>query len=174
MFGRFILILSLKRLICGKYFTEKGIIETMKKWLMLLLISFVIFLPACEGRDNDIRTEENDGKNAEKTVEEKNQNKKNLDTINAIPERDRYMFTCGTCEGELPAKENITKIAISKILVAASIDNLSMLAVFLGAPGDACFQRLKVPNPPGRGKDIAEGKGVHCDMYPFAGFFVDI
>lgn len=115
MFGRFILLLSLKRLISGKYFTEKGIIETMKKWLMLLLISFVIFLPACEGRDNDIRTEENDGKNAEKTVEEKNQNKKNLDTINAIPERDRYMFTCGTCEGELPAKENITKIAISKI-----------------------------------------------------------
>ena len=66
------------------------------------------------------------------------------------------------------------KIDLLKILDAASIDNLSMLAVFLGAPGDACFQRLKVPNPPGRGKDIAEGKGVHCDCTLFAGFFVDI
>lgn len=63
------------------------------------------------------------------------------------------------------------KIDLLKILGAASIDNLSMLAVFLGAPGDARFQRLKVPNPPGRGKDIAEGKGVHCDMYPFCRIF---
>ena len=29
------------------------------------------------------------------------------------------------------------------------------------APSGARFQRVKVPNPPGSGKDIAEGKGVH-------------
>ena len=29
------------------------------------------------------------------------------------------------------------------------------------APGGTRFLRVKVPNPPGGGKDIAEGKGVH-------------
>ena len=29
-----------------------------------------------------------------------------------------------------------------------------------GAPSGARFLRVKVPNPPGSGKDIAEGKGV--------------
>ena len=33
-------------------------------------------------------------------------------------------------------------------------------AFFLCAPGGARFQRVKVSNPPGSGKDIAESKGV--------------
>ena len=33
-----------------------------------------------------------------------------------------------------------------------------------GAPGGARFSRAQVPNPPGSGKDIAEGKGVHREM----------
>ena len=37
-------------------------------------------------------------------------------------------------------------------------------AFFCGAPGGARFLRVKVPNPPGSGKDIAEGKGVHCEV----------
>ena len=32
--------------------------------------------------------------------------------------------------------------------------------LWLCAPGGARFQRVKVPNPPGSGKGIAEGKGV--------------
>ena len=36
----------------------------------------------------------------------------------------------------------------------------ALLGVFYGAPGGARFLRVKVPNPPGSGKDIAEGKGV--------------
>ena len=32
------------------------------------------------------------------------------------------------------------------------------------APGGARFLRVKVPNPPGSGKDIAEGKGAHCEV----------
>ena len=32
------------------------------------------------------------------------------------------------------------------------------------APGGARFQRVQVPNPPGSGKDIAEGKGVHREV----------
>ena len=36
--------------------------------------------------------------------------------------------------------------------------------LFSGAPGGARFLRVKVPNPPGSGKDIAEGKGVHCEV----------
>lgn len=31
------------------------------------------------------------------------------------------------------------------------------------APGGARFSRVQVPNPPGSGKDIAEGKGVAGD-----------
>ncbi|WP_418435972.1 hypothetical protein, partial [Blautia sp.] len=34
------------------------------------------------------------------------------------------------------------------------------LSVSLCAPGGARFQRVKVSNPPGSGKDIAESKGV--------------
>ena len=34
----------------------------------------------------------------------------------------------------------------------------------LCAPGGARFLRVKVPNPPGSGKDIAEGKGAHCEV----------
>ena len=29
---------------------------------------------------------------------------------------------------------------------------------------NSSFSRVKVPNPPGSGKDIAEGKGVHREM----------
>ena len=41
-----------------------------------------------------------------------------------------------------------------------------MLSVFFcgGAPGGARFQRVKVPNPPGSGKDIAESNGVHREV----------
>ena len=35
---------------------------------------------------------------------------------------------------------------------------------YRGAPSGARFQRVKVPNPPGSGKDIAESKGVHCEV----------
>ena len=34
----------------------------------------------------------------------------------------------------------------------------------LCAPGGARFLRVQVPNPPGSGKDIAEGKGVHREV----------
>ena len=39
-------------------------------------------------------------------------------------------------------------------------------AAFLygGVPGGARFLRVQVPNPPGSGKDIAEGKGAHREM----------
>lgn len=36
-------------------------------------------------------------------------------------------------------------------------------SIFIGAPGGARFQRVKVPNLPGSGKDIANGKGVVGD-----------
>ena len=36
----------------------------------------------------------------------------------------------------------------------------SGILLFLCAPGGARFQRVKVSNPPGSGKDIAESKGV--------------
>ena len=32
------------------------------------------------------------------------------------------------------------------------------------APSGARFQRVKVSNPPGSGKDIVEGKGVHREV----------
>ena len=32
------------------------------------------------------------------------------------------------------------------------------------APGGARFQQVQVLNPPGSGKDIAEGKGVHREV----------
>ena len=35
---------------------------------------------------------------------------------------------------------------------------------FCGAPSGARFSRVKVPNPPGSGKDIVEGKGVEGDL----------
>ena len=36
--------------------------------------------------------------------------------------------------------------------------------VFCCAPGGARFLRVKVPNPPGSGKDIAEGKGAQREV----------
>ena len=38
------------------------------------------------------------------------------------------------------------------------------ICVLCGAPSRTRFSRVKVPNPPGSGKDIAEGKGVHCEV----------
>ena len=35
---------------------------------------------------------------------------------------------------------------------------------FHGVPGGARFLRVQVPNPPGSGKDVAEGKGVHREV----------
>ncbi len=37
-------------------------------------------------------------------------------------------------------------------------------AFSLSAPGGARFSRVQVPNLPGSGKDIAEGKGVHREV----------
>ena len=37
-------------------------------------------------------------------------------------------------------------------------------ALTCSAPGGARFLRVQVPNPPGSGKDIAEGKGVHREV----------
>ena len=39
-----------------------------------------------------------------------------------------------------------------------------MTCLFCGAPGGARFQQVQVLNPPGSGKDIAEGKGVCREM----------
>ena len=36
--------------------------------------------------------------------------------------------------------------------------------LFVCAPSGARFSRVKVPNPPGSGKDIVEGKGVEGDL----------
>ena len=35
-----------------------------------------------------------------------------------------------------------------------------VLSLFFGAPSGRMFQRVKVPNPPDSGKDIAKSKGV--------------
>ena len=41
----------------------------------------------------------------------------------------------------------------------------SICSFFLsGAPGGARFLRVRDPNPPGSGKDIAEGKGDHREV----------
>ena len=39
-----------------------------------------------------------------------------------------------------------------------------MQGAFSSAPSGARFLRVEVPNPPGSGKDIAEGKGVHREV----------
>ena len=38
------------------------------------------------------------------------------------------------------------------------------ISIFSSVPGGARFLRVQVPNPPGSGKDIVEGKGVHREM----------
>ena len=43
-------------------------------------------------------------------------------------------------------------------------ENTGIVAIFGSAPGGARFLRVKVPNPPGSGKDIAEGKGVRREV----------
>ena len=40
---------------------------------------------------------------------------------------------------------------------------IAPFSIYIRAPGGARFSRVKVPNPPGSGKDIAEGKGVAGD-----------
>ena len=44
------------------------------------------------------------------------------------------------------------------------IDPFFCGALSMCAPGGARFLRVEVPNPPGSGKDIAEGKGVEGDL----------
>ncbi|MGI5948074.1 MAG: hypothetical protein ACOX8K_11860, partial [Lachnospiraceae bacterium] len=39
-----------------------------------------------------------------------------------------------------------------------------LFGLFYSAPGGARFQQVQVLNPPGSGKDIAEGKGVHREV----------
>ena len=41
---------------------------------------------------------------------------------------------------------------------------MESVPAFYCAPSGARFQQVKVLNPPGSGKDIAEGKGVHREM----------
>lgn len=41
---------------------------------------------------------------------------------------------------------------------------LPLSGLFSGAPGGARFLRVQVPNLPGSGKDIAEGKGVYREV----------
>ena len=45
-----------------------------------------------------------------------------------------------------------------------SVHPIGCTPAFSCAPGGARFLRVKVPNPPGSGKDIAEGKGVHREV----------
>ena len=48
------------------------------------------------------------------------------------------------------------------MVVAARKDSETKvsLSFFFGAPSGRMFQRVKVPNPPDSGKDIAKSKGV--------------
>lgn len=48
------------------------------------------------------------------------------------------------------------------IIINAGISYVKIPA-FISVPGGARFLRVQVPNPPGSGKDIAEGKGVAGD-----------
>ena len=41
---------------------------------------------------------------------------------------------------------------------------ISQRQFLCGAPSGARFLRVKVPNPPGSGKDIAKSKGVHREV----------
>ena len=49
-------------------------------------------------------------------------------------------------------------------MAVVSADRLMPQPFLYSAPGGARFLRVKVPNPPGSGKDIAEGKGVHREV----------
>ena len=53
---------------------------------------------------------------------------------------------------------------VSGLMVMEEIQKTELDPVFIGAPGGARFLRVKVPNPPGSGKDIAEGKGAHREV----------
>ena len=50
------------------------------------------------------------------------------------------------------------------IVKKAPVTEIQRPVPSLCAPSGARFQRVKVPNPPGSGKDIAEGKGVHREV----------
>ena len=56
-------------------------------------------------------------------------------------------------------KESMQAAQQNRLPIAGYIPVMRSLR--LCAPSGARFQRVKVPNPPGSGKDIAEGKGVH-------------
>ena len=53
------------------------------------------------------------------------------------------------------------KIEMARLLLRETSCSKSL---FYCAPSGARFQQVKVLNPPGSGKDIAEGKGVHREM----------
>ena len=54
---------------------------------------------------------------------------------------------------------------MNRFLTADGIAPFRGYAVFFRrAPGGARFSRVQVPNPPGSGKDVAEGKGVHREV----------
>ena len=57
-----------------------------------------------------------------------------------------------------------TSLGINNRRIKPVLFLLEMTRVFDRAPGGARFLRVKVPNPPGSGKDIAEGKGVHREV----------
>ena len=50
---------------------------------------------------------------------------------------------------------------------------MNVPALFVCAPGGARFLRVQVPNPPGSGKDIAEGKGAHREDGEFELYYDD-
>ncbi|MEE1008192.1 MAG: MT-A70 family methyltransferase [Agathobacter sp.] len=52
----------------------------------------------------------------------------------------------------------------SEICLLGTRGHPSRVSRSICAPSGARFQRVQVPNPPGSGKDIAEGKGVHREV----------
>ena len=48
--------------------------------------------------------------------------------------------------------------------MGVSLEGVILQGFSYGAPSGARFSRVKVPNPPGSGKDIVEGKGVEGDL----------
>ena len=81
----------------------------MKKIFIIMLISLVLFLPACDRINNGQTIIE------EEVVEVKESGENSQLYLRFIPEQDRDMFTSGICEGKLPAKDMIKKIAMSVI-----------------------------------------------------------
>lgn len=74
-----------------------------------MLISLVLFLPACDRINNGQTIIE------EEVVEVKESGENSQFYLSFIPEQDRDMFTSGVCESKLPSKDNIKKIAMSVV-----------------------------------------------------------